>query len=59
MSLRPGASVTRPVKSPNNHDKYTTWMQNEKNVKQKWAWEGTQEKCFSRIAFFLNLTKVD
>lgn len=55
---RPGLS-NRPVQRPSNANRpsaaqqYQTWMQLESNVKQKTAWEGTQEKAFSRWTNFV------
>jgi hypothetical protein len=55
MSNRPGSSA-RPVNKsskPSAAQQYQTWMQTEQNVKQKSAWEGTQEKAFSRMILLL------
>jgi hypothetical protein len=47
MSHRPKLS-SRPVHDKNKTIKqYQTWLQNEKNIKLKKQWEGTQDKTFT------------
>lgn len=44
--------ANRPVRkaaAASAAQQYQTWMQLEQNVQAVKGWEGTQEKCFSRM----------